>query len=100
MNPVLPSWAVLALAAAALGAVLLALVRIVRGPRAADRVVALDILLAGAVALCVAAALQTGRTAFLDVALGVALAGFVATIGWARLVERQGEADEARGGPR
>lgn len=65
--------------------------RMVRGPRHADRIVALDIFLAAAVALCVVASLATGRTVFLDVAIGLALVGFVATVGWARLVD-QGEA--------
>ncbi|TSE23868.1 Na(+)/H(+) antiporter subunit F [Tepidimonas sediminis] len=68
----------------------LAVVRMLRGPRHADRIVALDILLAAAVALCVAASLATQRTVFLDVAIGLALVGFVATIGWARLVDRGG----------
>lgn len=78
----------IALVVAALLATALATLRIVRGPRHADRVVALDIFLAAAVALCVAASLATGRTVYLDVAIGLALAGFVATIGWALLIER------------
>lgn len=71
-------------------AMALAVVRMLRGPRHADRIVALDILLAAAVALCVAASLATQRTVFVDVAIGLALVGFVATIGWARLVDRGG----------
>jgi multicomponent Na+:H+ antiporter subunit F len=81
-------WATAALTGLAVLATLIASVRIVRGPRHADRVVALDIFLAAAVALCVAASLGTGRTVFLDVAIGLALVGFVATVGWARLIER------------
>ncbi len=80
--------ATLALVAGALLALLLASVRILRGPRHADRVIALDIYMAAAVALCIAAALSTGRTVFLDVAIGLALAGFVGTIGWAQLIAR------------
>ena len=97
MSPFVPSLALIVLVAAALVAVMLATVCLLRGPQAADRVVALDIFLAGAVALCVAAALETGNTAFLDVALGLALAGFVATIGWARLVERRAASETAHG---
>jgi multicomponent Na+:H+ antiporter subunit F len=95
-------WAVPALTALALLATLIATVRIVRGPRHADRVVALDIFLASAVALCVAASLGTGRTVFLDVAIGLALVGFVGTVGWARLIERStldGATREPDGGP-
>lgn len=79
---------VLVLVLGALAATLLATVRLVRGPRQADRVVALDILLAAAVAFAVAASLATGRTVFLDVALGMALVGFVGTVGWSRLIEQ------------
>lgn len=76
---------------AALLALGLACVRIVRGPTHADRVVALDIFLAAGVALGVTASLLTARTVFLDVAIGLALVGFVGTIGWARLVERSAD---------
>ena len=69
--------------------VILAVVRFVRGPFDADRVVALDVLFAVGVAFCAAAALYTGRGLFLDIAIGVALVGFVATLAWARLVERR-----------
>jgi multicomponent Na+:H+ antiporter subunit F len=87
----------------ALAAAALAMLRLLRGPTHADRVVALDIFLAAGVALCVAASLQTQRTVFLDVAIGLALVGFVATMGWARLVERSGApsataADNGAGG--
>jgi multicomponent Na+:H+ antiporter subunit F len=76
---------VLALAvAAALG-----VLRFLRGPSDADRVVALDILFAAAVGLCVAAALASGRVLFLDVAIGLALVGFVATVAWARMIDRR-----------
>jgi multicomponent Na+:H+ antiporter subunit F len=62
--------------------------RLLKGPRQADRVVALDLLFAAAVLLCAAAALITGRTAFLDIAIGLALVGFVGTLAWARLIDR------------
>ncbi|TNF60049.1 MAG: pH regulation protein F [Burkholderiales bacterium] len=78
------------IALGAFAAVVFALYRMVRGPRHADRIVALDIFLAAAVALCISASLATGRTVFLDVAIGLALVGFVATVGWARLVDKGG----------
>lgn len=71
-------------------AVSLAVLRFVRGPTDADRVIALDILFAAAIALCAAAALYTQRVLFLDIAIGVALVGFVATLAWARLLEPPG----------
>ncbi|MBI1304494.1 MAG: hypothetical protein GC172_12020 [Phycisphaera sp.] len=79
---------VLILTVAALVVAALGVIRIVKGPTSADRVLALDLFLTAAVALAVAAALGTGRTVFLDVAIGLALLGFVGTIGWARLIDR------------
>ena len=70
-----------------LACVALCVLRFVRGPSDADRIIALDILFAAAIALCAAAALYTQRVLFLDIAIGVALVGFVATLAWARLVE-------------
>lgn len=72
----------------ALLALALALVRLLKGPRQADRVVALDVVLSASVALAAAAALSTGRVLFLDVAVGLAVVGFVATIVWARLIDK------------
>ena len=68
-------------------AVALGVIRFVRGPADADRVVALDILFSAAVAMCALAALATRRVLFLDIAIGLVLIGFVATLAWARLVE-------------
>lgn len=84
--------AIVLLVLAAVLAIGLATLRMVKGPRDADRIVALDIFLAAAIALCIGASLATGRTVFLDVAIGLALVGFVATVGWARLVDRGGRA--------
>lgn len=75
----------------------LGVVRVVRGPTDADRIIALDILFAAAVALCAAAALHTQRVLFLDIAIGVALIGFVTTVAWARLVELRRAADNTPG---
>ena len=70
-----------------LGSVALGVIRFVRGPADADRVVALDILFSAAVAMCALAALATRRVLFLDIAIGLVLIGFVATLAWARVVE-------------
>jgi multicomponent Na+:H+ antiporter subunit F len=68
-------------------AMLLAGVRIVRGPHVADRVVALDMLSLLGVAAAALAAIASGSTAFVDVALGVALVGFLATVAFAGFIE-------------
>lgn len=81
-----PAWIVVAAGIA----IALSILRILRGPSAADRVVALDIVFSASIALVAAMALATGRVLFLDIALGLALVGFVATVVWARVVERAG----------
>lgn len=74
------------LVACALLVSVIAVIRMLRGPTAADRIVALDLLFAAAIVLCIAASFATRRAVFLDVALGLALVGVVATIGWASLI--------------
>lgn len=73
-----------------MSAVALGVVRFVRGPSDADRIIALDILFSAAVALCALAALTTRQVLFLDIAIGLVLIGFIATMAWARLVEIRG----------
>lgn len=69
-------------------AMVLAGVRIVRGPTAADRVVALDMLSLLGTAAAGIAALVSGSDAFVDIALSVALIGFLATVAFASFIER------------
>ncbi len=76
-----------------LAATVCAGVRIVRGPGAPDRVVALDMLGLLAVALTGIAVLVSGSEAFMDIALGVALVGFLATVAFAGFIEA-GSIDE------
>lgn len=68
---------------------LLALVRLLRGPTLADRVVALDMLGVTAIALLATYALATAQPAFVDVAIVVGLIGFLGTVAFARYVERR-----------
>lgn len=83
----------LLIGAGALVAIGLALVRLVRGPHQADRIVALDVVFAATIALTGSAALATGRALFLDIGVGLSVVGFVATMVWARLIAAS--ADEA-----
>lgn len=71
---------------AAAVAIALSVMRIVRGPTATDRVIALDIFLSSALGLCVVASLLTQQPAFLDVGIGLSLISFIGTVGWARLL--------------
>lgn len=68
--------------------VVMAFVRLVKGPSLQDRVVALDMMTVAIVAFCGLAAIRYNTTAFLDVALVLALVGFLATVALARFAER------------
>jgi multicomponent Na+:H+ antiporter subunit F len=69
-------------------ALLLALVRFVRGPGPADRVVAFDVMTIVAISGIVLAALVEGRSIYLDVALVYALLSFLGVIVIARFLEK------------
>jgi multisubunit Na+/H+ antiporter MnhF subunit len=75
-------------AALLLAAVVCAGARIVRGPLAPDRVVALDMLGLLGVAATGIAVVASDSVAFIDIALGVALVGFLATVAFAAFIER------------
>ena len=78
----------LALAACLVGAAfLLALYRFFRGPSAADRVVAFDVLTIVAITGIGLAAIVAGRGIYLDVALVYALLSFLGVIVVARYLE-------------
>ena len=84
--------ALAATALALLGAsVLLVLVRLVRGPDLANRVVALDLLSVLGVGIAAAAAVVSGNAVYLDVALILALIAFVSTVAFARYAEQGGD---------
>lgn len=88
MNHTLLSLVQVAAALLLAAATLAASVRIVRGPGAADRVIALDMLGLIGVAAAGLAALVSGSAAFIDIALGVALVGFLATVAFAGFIAR------------
>lgn len=77
-------------------ALLAALFRVVRGPTAADRVVALDLVTYVAIGVAALQAVRTGQAAYLDAATVLALVAFLGTVAFARHVERT--AGGARGG--
>ena len=68
-------------------AFLLALARFIMGPRAADRVIAFDVLIIVSISGIVLAALAEGRGIYLDVALVYALLSFLGVIVVARYLE-------------
>jgi multicomponent K+:H+ antiporter subunit F len=62
--------------------------RIVRGPRAQDRVVGFDSLYTNAMLLLLVFGIQSGRTLYFEAALIVALLGFVGTVAFAKFLLR------------
>ena len=73
------------LLAAAMG---LAVWRLLRGPRAQDRVLALDTLYVNAAILLLVFGIRTGSTHYFEAALIIALLGFVATAALAKFLMR------------
>jgi multicomponent Na+:H+ antiporter subunit F len=71
-------------------AFLAALVRLILGPRLADRVVALDLISTIAVGVLAASSVITGERSVLDAALIVALIAFLGTVAFASYLERGG----------
>jgi multicomponent Na+:H+ antiporter subunit F len=69
-------------------ALLIALVRLVKGPTLPDRIVAMDLFGVLVVGLIVVLAGSSGVRATLDAAIVIALIGFLGTIAYATYVER------------
>jgi multicomponent K+:H+ antiporter subunit F len=76
----------------AFGAVALALVlcawRLLRGPEAPDRALALDTMYVNLVALVVLLGMRHGSELFFEAALLIALLGFVSTVAMGRYLSR------------
>ena len=87
-SPIL-TWAIDIAFALLMAAMLLAFVRLARGPSLPDRVVALDLVTVLAVAFSALFAVSSGESAFLDVAIALALVAFLATVAFARFAERR-----------
>jgi multicomponent Na+:H+ antiporter subunit F len=67
---------------------LVAVVRLVKGPTLPDRIVAMDLIGVLVVGLIIVLAAWTGVPATLDAAVVIALIGFVGTVAYATYVER------------
>jgi multicomponent Na+:H+ antiporter subunit F len=73
---------------------ILAFVRLVRGPTLPDRVVALELLVSVTVGFIAAHSIATDHASFLDVAVVLALTAFLAAVGFARFLEQGGPRDD------
>lgn len=69
-------------------ALILAFLRLVKGPSLPDRVVALELLASLTVGFIAVSVISSGRAPFLDVAMVIALTAFLAAVGFARYLEK------------
>ena len=69
-------------------AMLFAAIRLLRGPRAQDRVLALDTLYVNAMLLVLAFGVRTGSSLYFEAALVIAALGFVSTAALAKFLLR------------
>lgn len=69
-------------------ATLLNVYRLVKGPDAPDRVLALDTLYINAIALIILLGLTLGTRMYLEAALLIAVMGFVGTVAMAKYLKR------------
>jgi multicomponent Na+:H+ antiporter subunit F len=85
----LPQWMTL-IALPLLGVgVVLAFIRLLRGPSLPDRVIALDILSVYGIGIIVVFAIATDQPVLVDVASVLALVSFLGTVAFASYVERR-----------
>ncbi|MGE9290175.1 MAG: monovalent cation/H+ antiporter complex subunit F [Puniceicoccales bacterium] len=71
-------------------ALVLALIRVIRGPTAFDRIVALDLIAALCLGVIVLFAIHFDQQVFVDAAFIIALVGFLGTVAFSRFLERDG----------
>lgn len=88
MSATILSWSLL-IAQVLLGiAMAIACLRMIRGPRAQDRIVALDALYVNAMLFLLVFGMRTGSTLYFEAALVISIAGFVSTLALAKFLMR------------
>lgn len=74
---------------------LLAVIRLVRGPNLGDRILALDMITLLATGFITGVAVLTGFSLYVDIAIALALVGFLATVALARYLMSRARDQEA-----
>jgi multicomponent K+:H+ antiporter subunit F len=88
MSGVILFWSLL-IAQILLGiAMAIAVFRMIRGPRAQDRILGLDALYVNAMLLLLVYGIKTGSTLYFEAALVISLLGFVSTVALAKFLMR------------
>jgi multicomponent K+:H+ antiporter subunit F len=88
MSGVILAWAIGISEAFLIAAMACMLYRLVRGPRAQDRVLCFDALYIDAMLLLLTFGIRTGSTLCFEVALAIALLGFVSSVALAKFLMR------------
>ncbi len=88
MSATILSWSLLIAQIVLAIAMAIACFRMVRGPRAQDRIVALDALYVNAMLLLLVFGMRTGSTLYFEAALVISILGFVSTLALAKFLMR------------
>ncbi|WP_022669390.1 monovalent cation/H+ antiporter complex subunit F [Desulfospira joergensenii] len=78
-----------------------ALIRLIKGPTHADRVLALDLIGFITISFITAHTIRSGQTAFLDIAITLALVAFLGTVAFVTFMKKRlvDPDDKKKGGP-
>jgi multicomponent K+:H+ antiporter subunit F len=88
MSAAILDWALLLAEVMLAAAMACATFRMIRGPRAQDRILGLDALYVGAMLLLITIGIGTASALFFELALVIGLVGFVTTVALARFLLR------------
>lgn len=88
MSGVIIVWSVTVAQLLLVAAMACSLLRLVRGPRAQDRILSFDALYVGAMLLLLTSGMRAGSTVYFEAALVIALLGFVSTVALAKFLMR------------
>ncbi len=88
MTALVLDWGLTAAQLLLLGAMSIAVWRMLRGPRAQDRILALDSLYLSGMLLVLVFGIRTGSTIYFEAALIIALLGFASTAALAKFLMR------------
>ena len=81
-------WSVLAAQIMVLGAMMCNCWRLLRGPRAQDRVLCADAIYANSVLMVLLFGIRTGQTLYFEAALVISILGFVSSVALAKFLMR------------
>jgi multicomponent Na+:H+ antiporter subunit F len=80
-------------------ALFLTIIRLVRGPTLADRILALDLITTLAIGFIGAIAVRTGFSLYLDIAISIGLLGFLSTVALARYLLKLAQKQDGQAVP-